>query len=80
MGKRFALATIERGAVFGTVRILGVSSPGTSAEATEDSVVWALDVARIQRLIRARPGLTLRIVEALSRLEHPGASRRCCCA
>jgi len=66
-GKRLELATIEPGTFFGEMPFLGESLRHTFAEATEDSLICVMSRADIERLMRERSEVALRMIEVLGR-------------
>lgn len=66
-GKRLELASIEPGAFFGEMPLLGESLRHTYAEASEDSILCVMSRADVERLVRERPEVGLRMLEALGR-------------
>ena len=66
-GKRLELATIEPGTFFGEMPFLGESLRHTFAEAIEDSLICVMSRADIERLMRKRSEVALRMIEVLGR-------------
>jgi len=66
-GKRLDLAVIEPGAFFGEMPLVGESLRHTFAEATEDSLICVMSHSDIERLMRERSEVALRMIEVLSR-------------
>lgn len=66
-GKRLELATLEPGTFFGEMPLLGESLRHAYAEAIEDSLVCVMSRADVERLIRERPEVALRMIEVLGR-------------
>jgi CRP/FNR family transcriptional regulator, cyclic AMP receptor protein len=66
-GKRLELATIEPGTFFGEMPLLGESLRHAFAEASEDSLICVMSRVDVERLIREKPSVALRMIEALSR-------------
>jgi CRP/FNR family transcriptional regulator, cyclic AMP receptor protein len=66
-GKRLELATIEAGTFFGEMPLLGESLRHAFAEAAEESLVCVMSRADVERLIRERPDVALRMVEVLGK-------------
>src|SRR6266852_2805985 len=66
-GKRLDLAVIEPGAFFGEMPLVGESLRHTFAEATEDSLICVMSRSDIERLMRERSEVALRMIEVLSR-------------
>jgi CRP/FNR family transcriptional regulator, cyclic AMP receptor protein len=66
-GKRLELATIEPGAFFGEMLLVGETLRHTFAEAVEDSLICVMSRSDIERLMRERSEVALRMIEVLSR-------------
>src|SRR5260370_2815729 len=66
-GKRLDLAVIEPGAFFGEMPLVGESLRHTFAEAVEDSLICVMSRSDIERLMRERSEVALRMIEVLSR-------------
>ena len=66
-GKRLELATIEPGAFFGEMPLVGETLRHTFAEAVEDSLICVMSRSDIERLMRERSEVALRMIEVLSR-------------
>lgn len=66
-GKRLDLAVIEPGAFFGEMPLIGESLRHTFAEAAEDSLICVMSRNDIERLMRERSEVALRMIEVLSR-------------
>lgn len=66
-GKRLELAAIEAGTFFGEMPLLGESLRHAFAEAAEESLVCVMSRADVERLIRERPDVALRMVEVLGK-------------
>jgi CRP/FNR family cyclic AMP-dependent transcriptional regulator len=66
-GKRLELATIEPGTFFGEMPFLGESLRHAFAEAAEDSLICVMSRADIERLMRERSEVALRMIEVLGR-------------
>jgi len=66
-GKRLELAVIEPGTFFGEMPFIGESLRHTFAEATEDSLICVMSRADIERLMRERSEVALRMIEVLGR-------------
>ena len=65
-GKRLDLAVIEPGMFFGEMSLLGESRCYTFAEVAEESLIFVMSNTDIDRLMRERPQVALRMIEALS--------------
>jgi len=66
-GKRLELAVIEPGAFFGEMPLVGETLRHTFAEAVEDSLICVMSRSDIERLMRERSKVALRMIEVLSR-------------
>ncbi len=66
-GKRLDLAAVEPGAFFGEMPLVGESLRHTFAEAAEDSLICVMSRSDIERLMRERSAVALRMIEVLSR-------------
>ncbi len=66
-GKRLDVAMVEPGAFFGEMPLVGESLRHTFAEATEDSLICVMSRSDIERLMRERSEVALRMIEVLSR-------------
>jgi CRP/FNR family transcriptional regulator, cyclic AMP receptor protein len=66
-GKRLELAVIESGTFFGEMPLVGESLRHTFAEAVEDSLICVMSRADIERLMRERSEVALRMIEVLGR-------------
>jgi len=66
-GKRLDLAVIEPGAFFGEMPLVGESLRHTFAEAAEDALICVMSRSDIERLMRERSEVALRMIEVLSR-------------
>jgi len=66
-GKRLELATIPAGTFFGEVPLPSRVIHHATAEAVEDSVMGRIRRPALERLIRERPTVALRIIQELSR-------------
>jgi CRP/FNR family transcriptional regulator, cyclic AMP receptor protein len=66
-GKRLELAVIEPGTFFGEMPFIGESLRRTFAEAAEDSLICVMSRADIERLMRERSEVALRMIEVLGR-------------
>jgi CRP/FNR family cyclic AMP-dependent transcriptional regulator len=65
-GKRLDLAVIEPGMFFGEMSLLGESRRDTFAEVAEESLIFVMSNTDMKRLMRERPQVALRMIEALS--------------
>src|SRR5258708_29557414 len=66
-GKRLDLAVVEPGAFFGEMPLVGESVRHTFAEAAEDSLICVMSRSDIERLMRERSEVALRMIGVLSR-------------
>ncbi len=66
-GKRLELAVIAPGTFFGEMPFIGESLRHTFAEAAEDSLICVMSRADIERLMRERSEVALRMIEVLGR-------------
>jgi CRP/FNR family transcriptional regulator, cyclic AMP receptor protein len=66
-GKRLELATLEPGTFFGEMPLVGETLRHTFAEAAEDSLICVMSRSDIERLMRERSEVALRMIEVLSR-------------
>src|SRR6266702_3536928 len=66
-GKRLELATLEPGTFFGEMPLVGETLRHTFAEAAEDSLICVMSRSDIERLMRQRSEVALRMIEVLSR-------------
>jgi CRP-like cAMP-binding protein len=66
-GKRLELATLEPGTFFGEMPLLGESLRHAYAEAIDDALVCVMSRADVERLVRERPEVALRMIEVLGR-------------
>jgi CRP/FNR family transcriptional regulator, cyclic AMP receptor protein len=65
-GKRLELATLGPGMFFGEMPLLGESLRHAFAEAVEDSLICVMSRVDVERLIRDKPAVALRMIEAMS--------------
>jgi CRP/FNR family transcriptional regulator len=66
-GKRLELTTIQAGSFFGEVPVGGGATHHAYAEAAETCLIYCLRTVDVERLLRDRPQVALRIMETLSR-------------
>jgi CRP/FNR family transcriptional regulator, cyclic AMP receptor protein len=64
-GKKIVVATLGPGAVFGEMSLVGQGMYNTYAEAAGECVLCVMSRPDVERLMRERPQVALRIVEAL---------------
>ena len=74
-GKKLVIGTIEPGAVFGEMALVGQGMHNSFAEALEDCVLWVMSREQVERLLAARPQVALRLFEALGRRLKEAESR-----
>jgi CRP/FNR family cyclic AMP-dependent transcriptional regulator len=65
-GKRLELVTLGPGMFFGEMPLLGESLRHAFAEAVEDSLICVMSRVDVERLIREKPAVALRMIEAIS--------------
>ena len=68
--REFTLETVDAGTVFGEVAFTAHRLRDAYAEATEPSIVLAMDRADVERLILAKPRVGIRMVSLLSERLH----------
>lgn len=66
-GKKIELATLEPGAFFGELPLLGERMRNASAEALVDCTLCMMSQADVERLILGKPQVGLRMLEVLGR-------------
>ncbi|HEY7124849.1 MAG TPA: Crp/Fnr family transcriptional regulator [Ktedonobacterales bacterium] len=66
-GKRLELTTVPAGTFFGEVPLLERVTHHATAEATEDAVLGVVRRSALERMIRERPTIALRMIHELSR-------------
>lgn len=66
-GKKIVLATLNEGAIFGEMSIIGQGMYDTFAEAAEECVLCVMSRADLERLVMEKPLVALRLVESLGR-------------
>ncbi len=64
-GKRLVTRHLEPGVIFGELGLMGQSMQGCFAEATEDSLVCIATKDDVLGLLRDRPAVALRLLEAM---------------
>lgn len=73
-GKKFIVATVEQGGIFGEMSLMGQRMSDTYAEAAEDCLICVMSRSDLARLITERPQISLRLLEVIgrrvNRLEH----------
>lgn len=69
-GKKLIVATLGPGAIFGEMSLVGQGMHNAFAEAVDECVLCVMGRADVERLIREKPDVAFRFVEALgSRLQ-----------
>lgn len=66
-GKKLVTATVEPGAVFGEMTLIGQGMNGAFAEAAEDSTICVMSRTDVERIIRDHPEVGLRLLEGMAR-------------
>ena len=66
-GKRLDLTTLKPGTFFGEMPLVGETLRHTFAEAVEDALICVMSRSDIERLMRTRSEVALRMIEVLSR-------------
>lgn len=66
-GKKLVLSTLEPHTFFGDMPLAGQQMYGTFAEAVEDSTICVLGRGDLERLIRTRPQVAIRLLEVTGR-------------
>jgi CRP-like cAMP-binding protein len=74
-GKRLELATLGPGMFFGEMPLVGESLRHAFAEAVEDSLICVMSRVDVERLIRDKPAVALRMIEAMSQRLAEAESR-----
>lgn len=64
-GKKLVVATLGPGAIFGEMSLVGQGMHNTFAEAIDECVLCVMSRADVERLIREKPDVAFRFVEAL---------------
>ncbi len=75
-GKKLVIATLEPGAIFGEMALIGQGMHNTFAEATEDSVICVMSRDDVERLLMTKPRVALRIFEVLGERLKEAESRQ----
>lgn len=65
-GKKIVVATLGPGAIFGEMSLVGQGMYNTYAEAAEECILCVMSRADVERMMRERPDVALRIVETLA--------------
>lgn len=66
-GKKIVVATLGPGAIFGEMSLVGQGMYNTFAEAADECVLCVMSRADVERLMREKPQVALRIVEAMGK-------------
>lgn len=64
-GKKIVVATLGPGAIFGEMSLVGQGMYNTFAEAADECILCVMSRPDVERLVREKPQVALRIVEAL---------------
>ena len=64
-GKKLVLDTIGQGTLFGEMSLIGQGMHSAFAEAVEDSTICVMSRTDVEGLLRRKPQVALRIIEAL---------------
>lgn len=64
-GKKIVVATLGSGAIFGEMSLVGQGMYNTFAEAADECILCVMSRLDVERLMRERPQVALRIVENL---------------
>lgn len=64
-GKKIVVATLGPGAIFGEMSLVGQGMYNTFAEAADECVLCVMSRSDVERLMREKPQVALRIVEAM---------------
>jgi CRP-like cAMP-binding protein len=64
-GKKLVVATLGPGAIFGEMSLVGQGMHNTFAEAVDECLLCVMSRPDVERLMREKPQVTLRLVEAL---------------
>jgi CRP-like cAMP-binding protein len=65
-GKKIVVAILGPGAIFGEMSLVGQGMYNTYAEAVEECILCVMSRADVERLMREKPDVALRIVETLA--------------
>jgi CRP/FNR family transcriptional regulator, cyclic AMP receptor protein len=66
-GKKLVIATLGPGTLFGEMALVGQGMHNVFAEAADNCVLCIMSRVDVEQLMRSRPSVALRIVEALGR-------------
>lgn len=70
-GKKLVVATLEPGAIFGEMSLVGQGMHNTFAESIEDCTLCVMSRVDVERMILEKPQVALRFMEAMAhRLQH----------
>jgi CRP-like cAMP-binding protein len=64
-GKKLVIATLGAGAIFGEMSLVGQGMHNTFAEAVDECLLCVMSRADVERLMREKPQVAFRFVEAL---------------
>lgn len=64
-GKKLIVATLGPGTIFGEMSLVGQGMHNTFAEAVEDCVLCVMSRSDVERLVREKPEVAFRFVEAM---------------
>lgn len=65
-GKKLVVATLEAGAIFGEMSLIGQGMHNTFAEAIEDCMLCSLSRTDLEQLILDKPSVALRLLESMA--------------
>jgi CRP/FNR family cyclic AMP-dependent transcriptional regulator len=65
-GKKIVVATLEAGAIFGEMSLIGQGMHNTFAEAIETCTLCVMSRADVERLILNKPRVAMRIMQAMA--------------
>lgn len=66
-GKRFVLATLGQGAIFGQMPILGQTMYDSFAEAKDECALCVMTRPDVERILTTKPKVALRVIESLAK-------------
>ena len=64
-GKKLVIATLGPGTFFGEMSLFGQGMYESFAEASEDAILCAMRRTNLEQLVRAKPGVALRLLQVL---------------
>jgi len=64
-GKKLVVATLGPGSIFGEMSLVGQGMHNTFAEAADDCILCVMSRADVERLVREKPEVAFRFVEAM---------------